>query len=83
VQSNLSSPLARAGIATGYGLDGKDSISGRDERFFRLSTASIPDLGPTQRPVPVVARVSLSPGREANAEVKRGVAVRPGSHISA
>jgi hypothetical protein len=29
-------------IATGYGLDGRDSISGKDKRFFLFFTTSSP-----------------------------------------
>jgi hypothetical protein len=38
------------GLATGYGLDGQESISGR-AKIFLFSTASRPALGPTQPPI--------------------------------
>jgi hypothetical protein len=44
-------------IGTGYGLDGKGSIPGRDKMFF-YSTASRPALGPTQPPIQWVSRIS-------------------------
>jgi hypothetical protein len=38
------------GIATGYGLDGQGSNPDRG-KFFLISTASRPTLGPTQPPI--------------------------------
>jgi hypothetical protein len=72
------------GIATGYRLDGRCSIPGRDKIF--LFTASRPALGSTQPPIQWVTE-ALSPGREADhslpsiAEVKNGD-VPPFPHTS-
>jgi hypothetical protein len=40
-------------ISTGYGMDGRGSIPGRD-KFFIFSIASTPALGPTQPPIQLV-----------------------------
>jgi hypothetical protein len=50
------------GIVTGYGLDGRGSIPGRD-KIFLFSIASRPALGPTQRPIQWVPG-ALSPGKK-------------------
>jgi hypothetical protein len=72
--------------ATGHGLDGRDSIPGRN-KIFLFPIASRPALGPTQPPMQWV-QGALSPGvklarREAdhsppaNAEVKNGGTISP------
>jgi hypothetical protein len=73
-----------AGIAKGYGLDGRGSIPGKGEIFFIFSTVARRALGPTQPPIQWVKR----PGREAdhsppsNAEVKNGGILPPLPHTS-
>jgi hypothetical protein len=79
------------GIATGYGLDGRGSIPGRD-KIFLFSRESRSALWPTRLPIQWV-RGAVSPGvkrqgREADhlppssAEVKKGGAIPPLPHTS-
>jgi hypothetical protein len=66
------------GIATGYAMDGRDSIPGRGKRLF--STPQLPDrlLGPIKRVPEVISLGVKRPGHEADhsppssAEVKNG-----------
>jgi hypothetical protein len=79
------------GTATGYGLNGRDFIPGRDKSFL-FSVAFIPVLGPTQPSILGVPG-ALSPGierqgREAHhsppskTKVKKGGAIPPFPHTS-
>jgi hypothetical protein len=79
------------GVAMGYGLDGRGSISGR-VKVFLFSTASRPALGPTRSRIQRIPGTFFPgvkrPGREANhspptnTEVKNGGAILPLPHIS-
>jgi hypothetical protein len=80
------------GIATGYVLEGRGSIPGRDKLFLFFSTVSRPALGHTQSPTKW-AQGSLSTEAErqrreaghsylTSAEVKNGGAIAPISHTS-
>jgi hypothetical protein len=78
---NLGSRGNLIGIVTGYRLDGRGSIPGREKRVF--STASRHALGPTQPPIQWVDGYgggALSGGHEADhppsgVEIKSGGAV--------
>jgi hypothetical protein len=76
-------------IATGYGLDGRDSIPGRGKRLF--FAASRPAVEITQPPILWTPRVSflgvkrLGHGADhspSSAEVKNGRAIPPLPHMS-
>jgi hypothetical protein len=69
------------GIATGCGLDGRNSIPGRG-KIFSFSTASIPALGTIQPPIQWVP-LGLSagverPGREADHSHSSSAVVKNG-----
>jgi hypothetical protein len=84
----LLSRYTSVGIAIGYELDGRGSVSGRCKRLF--STPKNPALEPTQPPIQqVLAAVSPGikrPGREADqsppssAKVKNSGAIPPLRH---
>jgi hypothetical protein len=61
---------------SGYGLDDRDSILGRGERIFALTSVSRPALGTTQPPVQWVPGV-LSPGVKRD----RGVTLTTHPHL--
>jgi hypothetical protein len=87
----FSNYRSSVGIATGYWLDHRGSIRGRDKKFFSTPERSDRLWGPVSYPMGTGG--SLLPGvkrqgREADhtppssAEVKNGGAIRPLPHIS-
>jgi hypothetical protein len=75
------------GIATGYELNGLDSIPGKGKILFSLSTEFTPALDLIQPPIQWLSGVKrLGPEAEysppSSAEVKNGGAIPPLSHVS-
>jgi hypothetical protein len=89
--SNIKCRDSSVGIATGYGLEGRDSISRRG-KIFIFSTESTLALGPTQPPIQWV-QGEISPGVKrpsrqtdhsppSRAEIKKGGDIPPLPHTS-
>lgn len=81
---HVGAETAQVGITTGYALDGRVSIPGRGN-IFPL-TASIPALGPTQRPIQWVLD-ALTPelkrqGREVGCSPVSSVEVKKGRNCA-